>query len=60
MVEKNNPTIALNILYTKERKKYVNLISQKLFEFWKTNHSINDSKDKEGWHDHAVKNCLHY
>ena len=30
MVEKNNPTITLNILCNKERKKYVNLISQKL------------------------------
>ena len=29
MFEKNNPTIALNILYIEE-KKYVQLISQKL------------------------------
>ena len=33
---KNNPTIALNILYTKE-KKYAKLISQKLIQIVKKN-----------------------
>ena len=36
MFEKNNPTIALNILHIKEKKKYVQLISQKLTEIVKS------------------------
>ena len=46
--EENNPAIALNIFYTKEnKKKYVQLISQKLIQILKTNSSINDSKRRK-------------
>ena len=43
MFEKNNPTIYLNILYTKE-KKMSNLHFKNYFELSETNNSINDSK----------------
>ena len=43
--EKNNPTIALNILYTKEREILPVYISK--HNAWKTNNSINDSKQRK-------------
>ena len=47
-LEENNPAIALNIFYIKEKKKkYVQLISQKLIRILKTNSSINDPKRKK-------------
>ena len=59
--EKNNPTTALNILYTKEKEILPAYISK--------HYSIREkqiillmipNKEKERWNYLAVKNCFHY
>ena len=42
--EKNNPTIALNILYIKEKEICPSYISITKLKLWVTNNSFNDSK----------------
>ena len=59
--EKNNQTVALNILYIKEKEicpAYISNINsncQKQIILL-----MIPSEEKEGWHYLAVKKCLHY
>ena len=57
---KNNPKIALNILYTKEKEicpvytlKVISIYEKKIL-------LMIPNKEREGWHYLAVKTCLHY
>ena len=59
--EKNNPTIALNILYTKEKEICPAYISKIISNCEKQIIILTiPSKEKEGWHYLAVKKLLHY
>ena len=54
--EENNPAIALNILYTKEKEILPAYFPKHNLTCKKTNNSFNDSKRrKRGWHYLAVK-----
>ena len=61
--EKNNPTIALDVSYIKEKEicpGYISKIKTKRKTI-KTNKSIKGSKQrKKGWNYRAVKTYLHY
>ena len=43
--EKNNPTIALNILYTREKKDLSSIYFKSSFNPWKTNNSLNSKQE---------------
>ena len=59
LLRKNNPTIALNILYVKEKEICPAYISKINSNCEKTNNSINVSKkEKEGWYYLAVRKVL--
>ena len=59
--EKNNPTIALNILYIKEKEVCPAYISQIHSNCEKQMIFLMiPNVEKEGWHYLAVKNYLHY
>ena len=48
MFDKNNPTVTLNILYIKKKKKYVQLLFQNLIQTVKTNNYLKDPKRGKG------------
>ena len=52
--EKNNLTIALNILHIKEKEILQSLYFKTKLKLWKTNNSISNEK-KERWHCIPVK-----
>ena len=59
--EKNNPTIALNVLNTKEKEKcpaYISKINSDCEKQIILLMILNE--EKEGWHYLAVKKYLHY
>ena len=55
MFKKNNPTIALNVLYTKELKICPAYISKIVFQTFVKEKSIIANEEKEVWHCLAVK-----
>ena len=57
--EKNNPTIALNILYIKEKEICSAYISKINSKCEKKNPLMIPNEEKEGWRDQAVKNYPH-
>ena len=59
--EKNNPTVAFNILYTKEKEicpAYISKINSNCDK--QIILLIIPKEEKEAWHYLELKNCLHY
>ena len=60
MFEKNNLTIALIILYIKEKEICSAYISEINSNCEKKKTLMIPNEEKEGWHYLAVKKCLHH